>query len=405
VTIESYTPLELNLVKAIVQAMTNPTAPYALTDAILFTGEAFVEKHALLVCEGHICDIVPNHMPPEGFELVSYAGQILAPAFIDCQVNGGGNVLLNSTPTVDGVLAIAAAHRKSGTTRLLPTCITDTPEVMAAALKATRTARKLDPSVLGIHFEGPHICPDMSGAHDLHLIRAMTNRDLELYRAEADEIFILTLSPEQATTDQIRQLVQQNIIVSIGHSSASAEQVLAALESGVTNFTHIMTRMPPIRTRDPGVAVMALNHRESYAGMIADGFHIDPELVRLVVRAKAEDRLYMVSDAAPPAGADVPLPYVMGGAHVTPTADGKCVNDNGVLAAAGYTLGQCVPIAIKDIRLDPERVLRMASTIPAEFLGLGKSLGKLLPTYKADIVAMDLSFKTQVVWRDGVKVG
>jgi len=383
--------------------MTNAPAPFALTDSILFTGEAFVEKQALLVREGHVVDIVPNHVIPSDFPTIPCAGQILAPAFIDCQVNGGGNILLNNTPTVDGVLAIAAAHRKSGTTRLLPTCISDTAEVMSAALHATREARNRDPSVLGVHFEGPHLSPAMSGAHESQLIRPMSQADLDLYRAETGEKFILTLSPEQATPDQIRQLVRQGLIVSIGHSCANGPQVTAALDAGVTSFTHILNRMPPISTRDPGVAVYALNHRASYAGIIADGFHIDPELVRLVVRAKDPDRLYMVSDAAPPAGADIPLPYIMGGVRVTPK-DGKCINDNGVVAAAGATLGQCVPIAIKEIRLDPEQVLRMASTIPAAFLGLGQSLGKLLPTYKADIVAMDMSFKTQAVWRDGIKV-
>lgn len=383
--------------------MTMPSSPYALTDAIVFTGEAFVEKHAILVKERHVVDLVPKARIPDGYQVTSCANQILAPAFIDCQVNGGGNVSLNDTPTVEAVLQIAAAHRKSGTTRLIPTCISDTPETMRAALQAVRGAMKIDAGILGTHFEGPHLSPSLSGAHDIALIRPVGDADMTLYCAEAGEIFILTLSPEQVTPAQIQKLVEQNIIVSIGHSCASLEEVQAALNAGARSFTHIMNRMPPIKTRDPGVAVLALNDRNSYAGLIADGFHIHPELVRLVVRSKAEDRLYMVSDAAPPAGADTPLPYTMGGVKVTPK-DGKCINEKGVVAAALNTLGECVPIAIRDLRLDPERVLRMASTIPAEFLGIGDRLGKILPGYQADIVALDHSFKAQSVWTNGAKV-
>lgn len=380
-----------------------PSVPYALTNAIVFTGEAFVENQALLIDKGHITDLIPLSSVPDSFHPVSCANQILAPAYIDCQVNGGGNVLLNDTPTVERVITIAKAHHKTGTTRLIPTCISDKPEIMRAALQAVRAARKQNPSILGIHFEGPHLSPSLSGAHDMSLIRPMTDEDLTHYRVEDGEIFILTISPEQVTPDQIRQLVKQGVTVSIGHSCASLEQVQGALDAGARNFTHIMNRMMPIKTRDPGVAVLALNDRNSYAGLIADGIHIHPELVRLVVRSKAADRLYMVSDAAPPAGAETPLPYVMGGVNVTPK-DGKCINDNGVVAAALNTLGECVPKAIRDIRLDPERVLRMASTIPAEFLGLGDKLGKLLPHYCADIVALDHSFKTLAVWQNGVKI-
>lgn len=383
--------------------MTNTASPYALTDAIVFTGETFVEKQAVLVKDAQIVDLVPTGQIPDTFAPVSCANQILAPGFIDCQVNGGGNVLLNDQPTVEGVLAIAAAHRRTGTTRLIPTCISDKPEIMHAALLAVREARKIEPSVLGVHFEGPHLSPSLSGAHDMNLIRPMTEADMAVYQAEAGEIFILTLSPDMVSPAQISQLIRQGITVSIGHCAASLEDVQAALDAGVRSFTHIMTRMPPIKTREPGVAVLALNDRHSYAGLIADGHHLHPELVRLVVRAKTEDRLYMVSDAAPPAGADHPLPYTMGGVNVTPK-DGLCVNDEGVICGAHDTLGQCVATAIRSIRLDPERVLRMASTIPAEFLGMGGRLGKLLPGFQADIVALDHTFKAQSVWRDGLRV-
>ena len=384
--------------------MTNtfPTS-FALTDSIIFTGETFVERQSLLITNGKIVDLVPSHQIPTDVPTISCAHQILAPAYIDCQVNGGGNAYFTDEPTLEALNIIASAHLKTGTTRLVPTVISDTPEKMMRCASVARTARKSNQSILGFHFEGPHLTPSLSGAHDMSLIRPINEQDLQNYVAQDNEVFILTLCPDQVTPDQIRTLAKQGVIVCIGHSAASLDQAREAIKAGVSGFTHIMTRMPPIKTREPGIAVLALNDTQTYAGLIADGFHIDPELVRLVVRAKAADKLFMVSDAAPSAGAEIPAPYNMGGVRVIPK-DGKCVNDNGVLAGAQKTLGECVPTAIKDIRLDPERVLRMASTIPAEFLGLGDQFGKLLPNYTADIVALDHGFKTTAVWQSGVKV-
>ncbi|HAX90750.1 MAG TPA: N-acetylglucosamine-6-phosphate deacetylase [Rhodospirillaceae bacterium] len=374
--------------------------PMALTDAIIFTGEVFVENQALLVKDGKIVDLIHNDKVPDDFKITTCANHILAPGFIDCQVNGGGNVLLNATPTVKGVLAIAAAHRKSGTTRLLPTCITDTPEVMAAATAATRQARKSDPSILGIHLEGPHISEEYSGAHNVALVRPLSETDFQTHRAESGECFIVTLAPEQVTPEQIARLVKQGVIVSLGHTQATTEQTRAALAAGAKGFTHLFTRMPPVKGRSSTVVGVALDDAQSWCGMIADGHHVTPELMRIAVRAKAKDKLFLVSDSAAPAGADNPQPFDWCGQKVFPQKD-YCVNEQGVVSGAMLTLGECVPRCIRDVRLDPEKVLRMASTIPAEFLGLGDRLGKLLPTYAADIVMLDHSFKTQKVWKDG----
>lgn len=376
-----------------------PTAlPTALTDSILFTGDVFVEKQALLMAEGRIVDLIANDKIPSGFQQFSCGGHILAPAFIDCQVNGGGNVLLNATPTCEGVLAIAAAHRRTGTTRLLPTCITDTPETMAAAITATRHARTQDSSILGIHLEGPHISKAKKGTHNDAFIRPMNDQDLAAYHAQDDEIFMITLAPEQVTPDQIEQLVAQGVIVSLGHSQANADQVRAALTAGAKGFTHLFNGMTAMGGREPSLTAIALDHAPSYASLIGDTIHVAPELMRLASRAK--DNLFLVSDAMPPAGAEKPEPFTL--CNLKASSNGQaCTNENGGLCGAALTLGECVPRCIRDARLDPERVLRMASTLPAEFLGLGNKRGKLLPTYCADIVMLDHSFKTQKVWQDG----
>lgn len=384
--------------------MTETQTTFALTDALIFTGDVFVENQSLLVSNGKVLDIVRNSAIPDGYTPISCANQILAPGYIDCQVNGGDNVLFNDVPTTDGAIQIAKAHRKTGTTRLLPTCITDKPEIMKAAVQAARDARLVEPSVLGIHLEGPHISKEYKGAHNPLYVRTMSEGDEKLYRQESDEVFLLTLAPEEVQAEQIKRVSQNGVIVSLGHSCATQEQVKAAIKNGAKGFTHLFTRMPPITTRNAGMAAYALDEKEVYAGMIGDGIHLDHALMRLAVRVKgASDRLYLVSDAAPPAGAEAPSPYMMGGQKVT-VQNGKCLNENGVVAGSSMTLGQCVATCIRDVRLDPEIVLRMASAVPAQFLGLDHRFGKLLPGYSADVVALDHSFKALSVWVNGQRV-
>lgn len=375
---------------------------FSLTDSLIFTGEAFIEGHALIVEEGKITDLCPNAKVPSSFETISIPHSILTSGYIDCQVNGGGNVLFNNTPTRDGVLQIAAAHRKTGTTSLLPTCITDKPEIFSQAIHACREARQKDSGILGIHLEGPHISAEgrYKGTHNPAFVRPLTQADIALYRPDLDEKILLTIAPETVSAQDIAKLAAQGTLISLGHSDATLEQTEAAIKAGASCFTHLFNGMPPISSRTPNITLAGLESPIAYANFIADNIHLTSELVRVMVRAKAPDKLFMISDAAAPAGAETPAPFEWNGVKVWPEKD-RLINERGGLAGAMLTLGECVPVMIRDARLDPERVLRMASTIPAEFLGLGDRLGKLLPGYQADILALDHAFKTECVWKCG----
>ncbi len=373
----------------------------ALTDAIIFTGEAFVDGHSLILRDGFVADIAANgHIPGEAHKS-SCRDKILAPGFIDCQVNGGGNVLFNATPTAEAVIAITQAHQKSGTTRLLPTCISDTFSVMQQALMATRKARQQHAGILGIHFEGPHLNPDRRGAHPLAPLRDPTPDDLSLYRPEDDEIILLTLSPERVAPDQIRQLRSQGAILSLGHTDADHAAIHAALDVGATGFTHLFNAMGQLSARAPGPAGAALDDRDSWCGLIADGIHVSAEMIRLALRAKTPGKIFLVSDAMPPAASDKPQSFRLGD-EIIRVEDGRCLNGEDCLAGSTITLGDAVRYCIKRIGIEPEEAFRMASTYPAAFLGLDK-LGKLLPGYRADIVALSNDFSPTTVWIDGVR--
>ena len=358
----------------------------AFCDATVFTGEAMVENHALLVKDSKILDIVANHKVPGEAQKTSCKDQIIVPGFIDAQVNGGGNLLFNNRPTAETCVAIAKAHAKYGTTHILPTVITDRPEITAQAISAVREARKKHQGILGIHIEGPHLGVERRGVHNKDYIRPLEKKDLELYRPESDEVMLITVAPENVSPEQIKQLRQQGAIVSLGHTSAPHAKIHAALAAGATGFTHLFNGMgKPEAGKDYPVDV-ALKDQNSWCGIIADGHHVSPELMKLALKSKPPGKLFLVSDAMPPAASDNPQSFKLYD-EVIRVENGRCVNKEGRLAGSSITLLDAVRHCVKTIGVEMEEALRMASLYPAEFLGLDKKLGKLLPGYGANFTA------------------
>ncbi|HEU0117969.1 MAG TPA: N-acetylglucosamine-6-phosphate deacetylase [Alphaproteobacteria bacterium] len=357
----------------------------AYCDATIFTGETWVEGHALLVEGGKILDIAAQNRIPGDAKRAAYKGQILAPGFIDAQVNGGGNVLLNNTPTADACIAIAKAHQKHGTTRLLPTCISDTPEITGKALAATRTAHKSCPNILGIHIEGPHLGQERRGVHKSEYLRSLSADDLKLYQPESGEVILTTVAPETVSPDDIKKLKQQGAIISLGHTSASPDKIKAALAAGATGFTHLFNGMGKPGENAP--ADTAVRDQDSWCGIIIDGFHVTPEMLQLALRSKPKGKVFLVSDAMPPAASDNPQPFQLYGETIR-VENGRCVNHEGKLAGSSITMADAVRNCVKSFGVEMEEALRMASAYPAAFLGLDQRFGKLLPGFDADIVAM-----------------
>jgi len=358
----------------------------ALCDATIFTGEGMEQNHALLTKGGKVVDIVAQARIPADAHKIFLTDHILAPGFIDAQVNGGGNILFNNAPMPESCLAIAAAHRRFGTKRLLITCISDRPEITAQAIAAMRAARKLDPSILGIHIEGPHLGVERRGVHKADYLRGMDEKDLHLYRREGDEIMLITIAPENVSPDQIKTLRQQGVIISLGHTGATAEQIHAALAAGATGFTHLYNGMGKPNADSFVPADAALKDRNSWCGLIADGHHVSAELIQRALRDKPRGKIFLVSDAMPPAASDDPKPFDLYGETIH-VENGACISNEGKLAGSAITLADAVRHCVK-IGIDLAEALRMASTYPAAFLGIDKKYGKLLPGYAGDVVGL-----------------
>jgi N-acetylglucosamine-6-phosphate deacetylase len=360
-------------------------ARHAIAADTVFDGSQAHRDGAVVVDGERIVELLPRHALAERDIAVRKLpeGAWLAPGFIDCQVNGGGDVLFNDAPTSETIDRIAAAHRRLGTTALLPTLISDTPAKMQAALGAAHRAVASNPGVLGIHLEGPFLSPRRPGVHNPAVFRAPNDADATQLVAARAGVMLVTLAPERAPPGFIARLAGAGIRVSLGHSAATYDETKAALAEGLTGFTHLFNAMPPLASREPGPIAAALEAPQAWFGMIVDGHHVAPPMLRLALRGAA--RPMLVSDAMPPVGGRKPG-FLLDGEEIT-VRDGRCARADGTLAGAAISMADAVRNCVEMLAIPLTDALRFASTEPAAFLGLGDTLGRIAPGYRADLVA------------------
>jgi N-acetylglucosamine-6-phosphate deacetylase len=365
----------------------NPRNLHAVAAEHVFDGVTLHRDVAVLLEGPDIAAVLPRSQLPAGVTVRDLPQRCwLAPGFVDLQVNGGGDVLFNDAPTPQAIAAIAAAHRRFGTTALLPTLISDTPAKMKAALEAAEAAADL-PGVLGIHLEGPFISPGKPGIHDPGAIRRPTPEDEKLLCAPRKGRTLVTLAPEEMPSGFIRRLVEAGLHVSLGHSMASYVETKAALAEGITGFTHLFNAMPPLAARAPGPVAAALESGGAWYGLIVDGMHVDPAMLRLALRGAG--RAMLVTDAMPPVGGQRTA-FSLNGREITVTY-GHCLSRDGTLAGAVLDMATAVRNCVELLGVPLTDALRFASAHPASFIGLGGRLGRLARGYRADMVAFEPS--------------
>lgn len=373
----------------------------ALTHARVLAADGWHDDLAVLLEGERIVDLLPPADPRvRDAHQHDLHGAMLVPGFIDVQVNGGGGVLFNEAPTVETLRRIGAAHRRFGTTGFLPTLISDRVEVMRAALAAVEQALAEGvPGLLGIHLEGPYLAAARKGVHDPKYFHAPGSDELALLCAPHRGVRLLTLAPDRVPLASIGALAGAGLIVCAGHTAADYETIRAALAAGVRGFTHLFNAMTPFGSREPGVVGAALEDADSWCGIIVDGHHVHPASLRVAIAAKPRGKMLLVTDAMPPVGADRP-DYVLNGETIV-VRDGICQTAQGVLAGSALDMASAVRNAVQLLGLPLEEAVRMASTYPAEFLGLGASQGRIAPGYRADLVALDDEYRVQRSWIGG----
>jgi N-acetylglucosamine-6-phosphate deacetylase len=360
--------------------------PHAIAASCVFDG-AVAHRNAAVIISGERIEglaqraelpaDLPVHEMPDGVWL--------APGFIDLQVNGGGDVLFNDAPTSQTIRQIAAAHRRFGTTALLPTLISDSPAKMKAAVAAVDELSAVEPGVLGIHLEGPFLSPEKTGVHAPGQIRQPTANDLDLITAPRRGVTLVTLAPEQVSPDFIGKLTRAGVRVALGHSMATYEQTREAIAAGLTGFTHLFNAMRGLDSREPGPIAAALECTDVWYGLIVDGAHVAPAMLRLALRGRG--RPILVTDAMPPVGG-TRATFTLNGDKIS-FRDGRCTRQDGRLAGSCLDMASAVRNCMRLLDVSLTDALRFASTYPAEFLGLDTKLGRIAPGLRADLVAID----------------
>lgn len=377
-------------------------ATLALTGAAVFDGETLHEGAVLLVAGGRFAGFA-GAVPP-GAREVALAGGILAPGFVDLQVNGGGGVLFNDAPTLATLERMAAAHGRLGATEILPTLITDTPETTRAAIDAARAALAAGvPGIAGLHLEGPHLSLARKGAHDPALIRPMGKDDLDLLCRAARElpVLLLTVAPENVTPDQVAALAGAGALVSLGHTDAGYAEALAAFAAGARLGTHLFNAMSQLQGREPGLVGAILETGAVSAGLIADGIHVHPASIGAALRAKrGPGRLFLVTDAMATAGSDIDH-FTLNGRRIE-RRDGRLTLADGTLAGADLDLARAVRVMVEEVGVPVAEALAMAGSVPAALAGI--DAGRIREGARADFVHLDGTLRLDGVWRAGARI-
>jgi N-acetylglucosamine-6-phosphate deacetylase len=372
---------------------------FALQAEQVFDGDQFLQDHVVVVENGVVSAVAARSELPADLKIEQLGAGVLAPGFIDWQVNGGGGVLFNNDTTVDGVQAILQGHYQGGTTALLPTLISDTTTVRERAVEAIRASiANGQPGLLGLHLEGPYFAPAKRGTHHEDFMASPTDAEIDWLITNADLPLLVTLAPEVVRSEQIQRLADADIIVCAGHTNADAETINRALASGLRGFTHLYNAMRPATGREPGVVGAALVDREAWCGIIADGHHVHPDMVRLAWLAKPAGKLCLVTDAMATVGSD-DKSFELYGQTIT-ECDGSLINSEGNLAGSAIAMIDAVRIAHQEVGLELGEVLRMASLYPAEFLRR-PLLGRIKSGFRADLVHFTSEFQVQQTWVAG----
>lgn len=379
---------------------------FAIAAPRLFDGETWHGNAALVIRGGIVEGIVaPGHVPGDA-AVVELAGGLIVPGFVDLQVNGGGGVMLNDRQDVETIRTICQAHAPFGTTALLPTLITDTPGTTARAVEAgARAAGEGVAGLLGLHLEGPHLSRSRKGAHDPALIRPMTDEDQDRLVAARRRLpaLLTTVAPESVETARVSALSAAGIVVSLGHSDATFATASAYAKAGASMATHLFNAMSQIGNREAGLAGAAIDNGNLWAGLIADGIHVDAATIRIALRAKnGPARIFLVTDAMATIGTER-TEFTLNGRTIL-RRDGRLTLADGTLAGADLDMISAVRFMHREVGLDLADALNMAALFPAQAMGLDRSHGRLAKGARADLVHLSDALDVRSVWIGGQKV-
>ncbi len=363
-----------------------------------FDGENFIENKVFTISKGKITAIDSDILKSD--EVIS---GLVVPGFIDLQVNGGGGVLFNSTPTAAGIEKIMLAHLKFGTTAMLPTLITDDISVMQKAADAVAEAINNNViGIIGIHFEGPHLSVAKKGAHSEEYIRKITDKEWDVLSRKDIGQILVTLAPENVSPEDVSRMVKMGIKVCLGHTNADFDTAQKAIDAGADGFTHLFNAMSPLQGREPGVVGSALLNDNASCGLIVDGHHVDYASCKLAIKTKPKGKVFLVTDAMPPLGTD-DKEFMLCDRKVI-LEGGKLTSPTGGLAGSVLDMATAIKNTHQILNIDLGEALNMATSYPASYINQQSIRGKLFEGCQADFVVLNKSFSVEKTWISGQQV-
>ena len=379
------------------------TKKKSFVGATIFDGFKRHLNSALIINNNKVVEIIAEEKIDPETEQIVLAGGLITPGFVDLQVNGGGGILFNDNPSLENLKTICEAHAKLGSTSIMPTLISDSPELNKQAISAITNA--LDQQVnglIGLHLEGPHLALARKGAHKENFIRPMKEFDCLELESVANKVpnLMLTIAPEAVSSEQITRLSNAGAIISLGHTDCTFNQAAEAVGAGATCATHLFNAMSPFGSREPGLVGAVLNNGKLFSGIIADGFHVNKISINLALRAKkAPGALFLVSDSMSTIGSDQKH-FFLNDRLIT-RSQGKLLLEDGTLAGADIHLSDAVRYMVNEVGILQDDAIRMASLIPAKVLGVESEIGCLMPDARADFLWMKNDLEIEKVWVGG----
>lgn len=349
----------------------------AYTSSLLHTGDEVLKNHAIIVKEDKVVEILPVSEIPEQIHLSERNADLIIPGLADLQIYGGGGVLFSAHLTKEALDTMTNGIIASGTTTFLVTLATNSPEVFNKAIEIV----KANPhsSRPGIHFEGPYLNPVKKGAHVEAYIRKPGLKEVKELLARAEGVIkMITLAPELCSPEVIDLLLENDIIISAGHSNASYIQGTEGFNRGIQTSTHLFNAMSPLHHRDTGLPGAVYNHPRAMASIIPDGIHVDYATIEISKKIMG-DRLFLITDAVE---ATTEEPYI----HIP--AEGRFTLPDGTLSGAAISMLQGVKNCIKHCNISMEEAVKMGSSIPRSLLKSQKP-GNISAGNSADFLILD----------------
>jgi N-acetylglucosamine-6-phosphate deacetylase len=365
----------------------------AIANGKFFIDNKLKENHTIIVNAGIIQEILP-HPAPNGLKVIDANGAYITPGFLDLQIYGSGGDLFSAYPTADTLAQMDADLISKGTVGFLACVATNSPEIVAQAIDAAKEYRPYAKGFLGLHLEGPYLNAKRRGVHIESYIKKATLTEIIKVLEQADGVVkMMTIAAELQDDEVLDYLAKQDIVLSLGHSDATFEQASAAYARGFQTTTHLFNAMPSIHHRAPNLPVAVLNHPSAMASIIADGRHVDFEMVKLSHKLMG-NRLFLITDAVTPCNIGPYQHQLEGDKFVTP---------DGTLSGSNITMLQAVQNCVSHCKIPLNDAIQLASENPARLMGLSNKYGSLDVGNDANLLFLNENLGLEKVFVRGVE--